>query len=153
MIGILVLGERADHEPFAGPDFEVIDLITTRFAPLLETARLYEQASRHVATLDTLYSASATLEKAYQSIEEVASAYATVAAGAVTAGAEVWLYDEADRTLRHVTHLGSGPRLTPLESLTSVHRQMVLHAWHKRPLSLSPGSRWLRDSSITVYSC
>jgi signal transduction histidine kinase len=120
MIGILVLGERADHEPFAGPDFEVIDLITTRFAPVLETARLYEQASQHVATLDTLYSASATLEKAYQSIEEVASAYATVAAGAVTAGAEVWLYDEADRTLRHVTHLGSGPRLTPLESLTSL---------------------------------
>ncbi len=120
MIGILVLGERADHEPFAGPDFEVIDLITTRFAPVLETARLYEQASRHVATLDTLYSASATLEKAYQSIEEVASAYAMVAAGAVTAGAEVWLYDEADRTLRHVTHLGSGPRLTPLESLTSL---------------------------------
>jgi signal transduction histidine kinase len=120
MIGILVLGERADHEPFAGPDFEVIDLITTRFAPVLETARLYEQASQHVATLDTLYSASATLEKAYQSIEEVASAYAMVAAGAVTAGAEVWLYDEADRTLRHVTHLGSGPRLTPLESLTSL---------------------------------
>jgi len=120
MIGILVLGERADHELFAGPDFEVIDLITTRFAPLLETARLYEQASRHVATLDTLYSASATLEKAYQSIEEVASAYATVAAGAVTAGAEVWLYDETDRTLRHVTHLGSGPRLTLLESLTSL---------------------------------
>src|SRR5258708_35898509 len=87
MICILVLGELADNERFYGPDFEFIDLITTRFAPVLETARLYEEASRHVATLDTLYSASATLEKAYQSIEEVASAYATVAAGAVTAGA------------------------------------------------------------------
>ena len=120
MIGILVLGQRGDHEPYAGPDFEAIDLITSRFSPVLETARLYEQASRHVATLNTLYSASATLEKAYQSIEEVAVAYATIAAGAVMAGAEVWLHDEGDQILRHVIHLGSGPRLTTLERLTSL---------------------------------
>src|SRR5216684_1755 len=120
MIGILVLGQRGDREPYAGPDFEAIDLITSRFSPVLETARLYVQASRHVATLNTLYSASATLEKAYQSIEEVAVAYATIAAGAVMAGAEVWLHDEGDQILRHVIHLGSGPRLTTLERLTSL---------------------------------
>jgi signal transduction histidine kinase len=115
-----VLGQRGDREPYAGPDFEAIDLITSRFSPVLETARLYEQASQHVATLNTLYSASATLEKAYQSIEEVAVAYATIAAGAVMAGAEVWLHDEGDQILRHVIHLGSGPRLTTLERLTSL---------------------------------
>ncbi|HKF38372.1 MAG TPA: ATP-binding protein, partial [Ktedonobacteraceae bacterium] len=120
MIGILVLGQRGDREPYAGPDFEAIDLITSRFSPVLETARLYEQASQHVATLNTLYSASVTLEKAYQSIEEVAVAYATVAAGAVMAGADVWLRDEDEKTLRHVIHMGSGPRLTALERLTSL---------------------------------
>src|SRR5258708_11286751 len=120
MIGILVLGQRGDREPYAGPDSEAIDLMTARFSPVLETARLYVQASRHVATLNTLYSASATLEKAYQSIEEVAVAYATIAAGAVMAGAEVWLHDEGDQILRHVIHLGSGPPLTTLDPLTSL---------------------------------
>src|SRR6266446_2728222 len=41
MIGILVLSQRGDREPYAGPDFEAIDLITSRFSPVLETARLY----------------------------------------------------------------------------------------------------------------
>ena len=120
MIGILALGERGDHEQYAVPDFEVLDLIIARFAPVLETARLYEKASRHVATLNTLYSASATLKKTYQSIEEVAIAYATIAAEAVRAGAEVWLYDEANQSLQHIIHLGSGPHLIPLERLTAL---------------------------------
>src|SRR5258708_20113258 len=99
MIGILVLGQRGDREPYAGPDFEAIDLITSRFSPVLETARLYEQASQHVATLNTLYSASATLEEAYQSIEEVAVAYATIPAGAVMAAAQLWLHSQLDKKL------------------------------------------------------
>jgi len=148
MIGILVLGQRGDREPYAGPDFEVIDLITSRFSPVVETARLYEQASRHVATLNTLYSASATLEKAYQSIEEVAVAYATVAAGAVMAGAEVWLHDEDDQILRHVIHLGSGPRLTPPERLTSLQARDWT-AWFYE--GSSPGS-W-KGPSADVPPC
>ena len=148
MIGILVLGQRGDREPYAGPDFEAIDLITSRFSPVLETARLYEQASRHVATLNTLYSASATLEKAYQSIEEVAVAYATIAAGAVMAGAEVWLHDEGDQILRHVIHLGSGPRLTTLERLTSLQARDWT-AWFYE--GSSPGS-W-KGPSADVPPC
>jgi signal transduction histidine kinase len=148
MIGILVLGQRGDREPYAGPDFEVIDLITSRFSPVLETARLYEQASRHVATLNTLYSASATLEKAYQSIEEVAVAYATVAAGAVMAGAEVWLHDEDDQILRHVIQLGSGPRLTTPERLTSLQARDWT-AWFYE--GSSPGS-W-KGPSADVPPC
>src|SRR5205085_5306625 len=78
MIGLLVLGERGDHQPYAGPDFEAIDLILSRFSSVLETARLYRRASQHVATLNTLYSANAVLEKAYGSIYEVAVAYVAV---------------------------------------------------------------------------
>ncbi|HEV7236383.1 MAG TPA: HAMP domain-containing sensor histidine kinase, partial [Ktedonobacteraceae bacterium] len=38
-----------------GPDFEVISLILERFAPLLETARLYQQAHRHALVLRDAY--------------------------------------------------------------------------------------------------
>ncbi len=91
MIGLLALGERGDHQQWAGPDFEVIDLLLTRYSPMLENARLYEQASRHAAILNALYSSSATLEKNYANIDEVATDYAAVAAGAAKADAEVWL--------------------------------------------------------------
>src|SRR5207237_9013956 len=43
MIGVLVLGERGDRQQYAGPDFEAIYLLLTRFSPVLETSRLYVQ--------------------------------------------------------------------------------------------------------------
>jgi signal transduction histidine kinase len=46
MIGLLALGERGDHGEYAGPDFDIIELLLARYAPLLENARLYEQATR-----------------------------------------------------------------------------------------------------------
>jgi len=85
---------------------------------VLETARLYQQASRHAATLTTLYSANLALEKAYHSVEEVAAAYAAVAAEAVKVRVEVWLCDEDHRSLRHVSHIGDGPRLIDRDTLT-----------------------------------
>ena len=41
MVGVLVLGERGDHQQYAGPDFEAIHLLLVRFSSVLETARLY----------------------------------------------------------------------------------------------------------------
>ena len=49
MIGLLVLGERADHQPYAGPDFEAAQILTGRFSPLLENARLYERLTKSYA--------------------------------------------------------------------------------------------------------
>ncbi len=63
MIGLLVLGARSDGQQYAGPDFEVIDLILERFAPLLETARLYHQANRHAAALRDAYEKLKELDK------------------------------------------------------------------------------------------
>lgn len=117
-IGLLALGERGDHQSYAGPDFEVIDMILSRFSPVLETARLYQQASRHVAILDTLFSASARLERAYDSVEDVAVAYAEVAVEAVKAGVEMWLLDDEGRSLQRVVHLGKGPYFLTQESLS-----------------------------------
>lgn len=117
MIGILVLGERGDRQQYAGPDFEAIHLILTRFSPVLETSRLYAQKSRHAAILNALYSANTLSVKTFQTIEEVAVAYAKVAADAVMAGAGIWLYDEKEQLLRHVIFTGSGPQLTSLETL------------------------------------
>ena len=57
MIAILVLGERADYQPYAGPDFESVQILTGRFALLLDNARLYARASKQderQRELDTL---------------------------------------------------------------------------------------------------
>ena len=125
MIGILVLGERGDHQQYAGPDFEAIDLMLARFSPVLETARLYAQASKHVAILNTFYSATTSTGKTFQTIEDVAIDYARVAAEAVMADAEIWLYDSIENALRCITHEGSGggqvTRLTSLERLSPLH--------------------------------
>lgn len=117
VIGMLVLGERGDHQQYAGPDFEAIHLVLSRFSPLLETARLYERASRHAAILNTLYGASTMPIKAFETIEEVATAYTGIAAEAVMAGAEIWLYHDQDALLHRVIHEGIGPRLVHQDQL------------------------------------
>lgn len=63
MIGLLVLGARSDGQQYAGPDFEVIELILARFAPLLETARLYQQANRDSIALRDAYEKLKELDK------------------------------------------------------------------------------------------
>lgn len=63
MIGLLVLGSRSDKQPYAGPDFEAIDLILAQFAPLLETARLYQQAHRDALALREAYERLKELDK------------------------------------------------------------------------------------------
>ena len=86
MIGMLALGERGDHQPYAGPDFEAIFHMLARFSPVLETARLYVKESQHVAILNALYSANTLTIKDYETIEEVAVAYTKIAAEATMAG-------------------------------------------------------------------
>jgi len=117
MIGVLVLGERGDRQQYAGPDFEAIHLILTRFSPVLETSRLYAQKSRHAAILNSLYSANTLPVKTFQTIEEVAVAYAKIAADAVMAGSSIWLYNQEDQLLHRVLFTGSGHQLTSQETL------------------------------------
>jgi signal transduction histidine kinase len=120
LIGVVALGERGDRQPYAGPDFEAIELILARFAPVLETARLYAQASRRTAILNALYGVNALPVNTIESIEDVAIPYAEVAARAVSAGAEVWLYSEQERCLRCAAYLPGGPRLSPSDRLASL---------------------------------
>jgi signal transduction histidine kinase len=149
MIGLLVLGERGDHQQYAGPDFEAIHLIVGRLSPVLETARLYQHASRHVATLNTLYTANAMLEKAYSSIEEVALAYATVAAEAVGAGAEIWLHEETTGSLHSAGHQGPGPRLIVQESIVSLQERDRSACFYDRGGSTEPE----KNTSTDIPSC
>lgn len=123
MIGLLCLGERGDGQMYAGPDFEFIHLLLPRFSSMLETARLYVQASRHVAVLNALYSASARLERTYLHLEEAATAYATVAAEAMQAAAEIWLYIPDRVVLHRVVHVGQGPALLQGELISPVQEQ------------------------------
>ena len=117
MIGMLVLGERGDYQQYAGPDFEAMYHLLARFSPVLETARLYVRSSKHVAILNTLYSANTMPVKDFETIEDVAVAYAKIAAQATAAGAAVWLYDERDHMVHFVVHEGSGPHLVSQSQL------------------------------------
>jgi len=120
MIGMLALGERGDHQPYAGPDFEAIFHMLARFSPVLETARLYVKESQHVAILNTLYSANTLTIKDYETIEEVAAVYTKIAAEATMAGAGLWLYSKQDDMVHFVTHAGSGPRLMSQKTAMSL---------------------------------
>ncbi|MDQ6660781.1 MAG: hypothetical protein M3Z24_07435, partial [Chloroflexota bacterium] len=40
MIAVLGLGERGDHQQYAGPDFEILEFIFTQYSSVLETSRL-----------------------------------------------------------------------------------------------------------------
>ncbi|MFL5704675.1 MAG: histidine kinase dimerization/phospho-acceptor domain-containing protein, partial [Ktedonobacteraceae bacterium] len=121
LIGLLLLGERGDQQQYAGPDFEAIYLLFSRFSPVLETARLYEKANRHAAILNTLYTGSTIDLSTFTSVEEVATAYTKVAAEAVTASAEIWLYCEKDKQLHCAAHQGTGPHLAQEETLLPAH--------------------------------
>ncbi|HLI69778.1 MAG TPA: ATP-binding protein [Ktedonobacteraceae bacterium] len=136
MIGVLCLGERGDGQRYAGPDFEFIHLLLARFSSMLETARLYVQASRHVAVLNALYAASARLERTYLQIEEAATAYATVAAEAMQGAAEIWLYIPERVVLHRVVHVGQGPSLVQRDWIG----QLQEHDW----------SAWFQDDNNQV---
>ena len=123
VIGILVLGERGDHQQYAGPDFEAIYMILSRFAPVIETARLYAEASRHVAILNSLYNASTLLVKSFETIHDVAVLYTEIAANATVAGAQLLLYDKQDRLLHQAAYTGPGIKLIESESLNLPHEQ------------------------------
>ncbi len=117
LIGLLVLGERADKQPYAGPDFEVVQLLLTRFSSMLETARMYARATKHASLLNSVYSVSTTPGYKFQRLEEVAQAYVQVATRSTGANAEIWLYNKQQRLLYSVANVGPGPRLgngTPL---------------------------------------
>lgn len=148
MIGVLVLGERGDHQQYAGPDFEAIYLIQARFSPVLETARLYAQVNRHAAILDALYSGLAQVGETFESVEDVAVAYTRVAAEAVGAGAETWLYDQTDHQLHHVIHTGSGAQLIPPGTCISLQESDWSPWFYQASSPSSPG-----DPATEVPSC
>lgn len=117
VIGILVLGERGDHQQYAGPDFEAIYMILARFASVIETARLYAEASRHVAILNSLYNASTLPVQAFETIHDVAVLYTEIAANATAAGAQLLLYSKQDGLLHSLAYTGVGAKLIDSEYL------------------------------------
>lgn len=118
MIGMLVLGERGDRQAYAGPDFEALHLLFTRYASVLQTARLYAQVNQHVTILDKLYSTNAVPIHDFETIDQAAMAYARIAADAVSSGAAIWLYEEKEKHLRRIIFIGTGPRLVQQDILT-----------------------------------
>jgi len=100
IIGLLVLGERGDQQPYAGPDLEAAHWLLNRFSPVLEAARLYERAHQNAALLNRLYHVSMMPGYAFKTIEEAARIYTRVAAESTTATAEIWLCEDKNSVRR-----------------------------------------------------
>ncbi|HEY7415845.1 MAG TPA: GAF domain-containing protein, partial [Ktedonobacteraceae bacterium] len=117
LIGVLVLGDRGERQRYSGPDFEIAQLLVSRFASLVENARWYLRANQHSALLSGLGKVGVSLSNTFRSINEVAEIYASVATEATSAAAEIWLYDEEERVLRRQVICGTGPRITESDML------------------------------------
>lgn len=147
VIGILALGERGDRQQYAGPDFEAIYMILARFASVIETARLYAEASRHVAILNSLYNASTLPVQSFETIRDVAVLYCEIVASATAASAELFLYDKHDGLLHQVAYTGVGPKLIDSESLKPVQEDWT--AWFYDGESEQP----VQGSLSAIPSC
>ena len=115
LMGVLILGSREEHGPYAGPDFAQIDLILARFAGRLERALADEAIRQHVALLYTLYRASTLppLEQSLLAGKELARIYGSAIAASFEqdVGIELWLFDVSDGLLRRAVNSGNAPLL------------------------------------------
>jgi signal transduction histidine kinase len=117
LIGVLMLGSRGEHQQYTGPDFEIAQLLASRFASFVDNARWYLRANQHSALLNGLSKVGAPLSDTFQSINDVAEVYASVATEATSARAEIWLCDEERYVLRRQVIRGSGPCITEADTL------------------------------------
>lgn len=123
LIGLLLLGERSDHQQYAGPDLDAVQYLLARFAPALEAARLYAKGKRNASILRALYGGNTLSVQSFTTVEDVARAYTRVAAEAINAGAEIWLYTPGSHTFSPIAREGNGPLLAAQPCLTSTSEQ------------------------------
>jgi len=121
MIGMLVLGERGDQQSYAGPDFEIAQLLLSRYSYLLETARLQQRSRQHAILLGDLYKASILSTEELPDLEKVADFFANIAAQAMKVGVEIWLYNKQEQVLRYTAHVGGGPQLLTAQQVRPHH--------------------------------
>ena len=111
MIALLVLGERIDQQSYAGPDFEIVELLLARYSSLLNTARLQERSRQHAALLNDLYKTGTITAGESPDLESVASAFAKIAADATGAGIEICLYNEKEKLFQQTACASVGTSL------------------------------------------
>ncbi len=111
MIALLVLGERSEQQSYAGPDFEIVELLLARYSSLLNTARLQERSRQYAALLNDLYKTGTITARESSDLEGVASAFAKIAADATGAGVEICLYNEKEKLLQQTACVSVGTSL------------------------------------------
>jgi len=141
MVGILVLGPREDRQAYAGPDFEALGLIFTRFSSVLETARLHMLDSSYAGLLMKIFKGlpRPTIDR-FDTIESLAQDYAKLAASATSSSAEIWLASERGgaQFLRRSSRILAGPLLLKGESIDVASlrveaRVPFFATWHASP--------------------
>ncbi len=122
-IGLLILGERGDQQPYAGPDFEIVQILIARFAPFLNSACLYENAHRHTVLLNNFYSLTVMPSYIFKTADDIAHIYTTAAAKAAQAEAEIWWYEEKDQELLFAHRAGDTSFLSSYTSLQTTENE------------------------------
>lgn len=151
LIGVLAIGERGDHQPFAGSDFEAIHLVLTRCSALLAAARRAQRENHSKAMLTALTRTMSGL-RAFPSVSEGAVDCAKMVATTFGAGAQVWLYEPHTNQLHATAPVGRGPRLTDATVLRprrddKQNWTLWYHDWNGAPLPTQPEA--LPPSCIT----
>ena len=153
MIGIIVASARAD-QPYAGPDWEAMNLLQARLAPILETARLYEQAHRRAEMMNALYSSNRS--DILLSSEDLQATFAQSAATVFSAGAEFWLYNEHSHELKFSIQQGTGPHFLTRDILVAIERTVLTPWFSSNSTNTSPSRPdWVPATSSlpTSFAC
>ncbi len=132
VIAILVLGERSKYQPYAGTDFELAQLLVSRFASIIENARLYARASKYSLLLNNLCSVSTLLDSTFKSVEETASIYGSIAAESTSASADIWLYNRQENALEQVVSFGADRQTVLAEVMHSIQERDWLPWFHEQ---------------------
>lgn len=148
MIGLLVLGNRGNQEQYAGPDFEIAQLLLDRYVTVLETARLYRQAKLSAQLQNSLYHASMLPNTIFQTVGALAVAYAQTASEAINGNAEIWLYHAEKKILR---------RTRPSERHIPFLPQEIIHPedsdWQAYFFSVSRKEQTHTETTTTFPAC
>jgi len=160
MIGVALFGARVQGaDPpsydYAGPDFEVAQLLLARFALPLQLALREVQDKRRRQAFQTLLALWEEPLQIDTHLQALASRWAHILAHAIEASNELWWYDEQKEQLYQYITSGPGPflqttgiRVSSAEEWSNVFYTPQGEAlpWHAYPPLLQPPSHafaWL----------
>lgn len=116
LIGMALLGERANHELYAGPDLEPLSLILAQWAPRLGLALQSRQEERHEQILAAL-SRPLPLDRSSSLEDAMSACLHTITQALPNSSAEYWHFDPDKQRLSRLIRTGKGPLFSAADTM------------------------------------